>query len=277
VLTVLFWYTGLIPDLATLRDRARARWQRRFYGVLALGWRGSARQWTYQQAAYRLTAVLVLPLIVVMQSTVSLEHAVMLPPAWHVNSQPIQFIVTGLLSGLAAVLLTAVLLRRLLGLERFITDDNVSLIAKLFASCALLVAYVYLAWAFMFFLDNEDTRKAAVVRIGGDYAWAFWGSLVLMCLAPQVLWLRRVRASAWGAALVAVAANIGAWLDRYSIMIGGLEYDYLPTPANPYGPTVDEWILLAGTAGLFAAIVLLFARMLPVVSLYEARHEERSR
>ncbi|WP_230533087.1 NrfD/PsrC family molybdoenzyme membrane anchor subunit [Microvirga roseola] len=274
IMTAMLWYTGLIPDLATLRDRAATHRCRKVFGFFALGWRGSARHWAYHQTAYRIIAILMLPLILVMQSVVSLEHAVMLPPGWHQSSQPLYYIASGLAQGIAAVLLIAVLLRRLLGLERYIDDGDVQLMAKLVASSGLIIAYVYTSWILLSLLSSDAVRAATVARLNGTYAAFFWSSLVLMALVPQLLWIPRIRNSFWGTVLVALAAIVGVWLDRFSIMIGGLEKRYLPWGYDLYWPTTPEWFLLAGTAGLFTGQLLLFARYLPVVSMYETRHDE---
>jgi formate-dependent nitrite reductase membrane component NrfD len=274
VFTVLLWYTGLIPDLATLRDRAPRPRAKMAFGILALGWRGSACYWAYHRSAYRILAAMLLPLILVMQSVVSLEHAVMLPPGWHESSQPLYYIVSGLAQGLAAVLLIAVLLQRFLKLERYIGQDDIGLIAKLLAASALLVAYIYGGWIFLALLADEPTRAAALTRMTGVYAGFFWGALALMSLAPQLLWLPLIRRSAWMVAIVAVAVNLGVWLDRFSIMVAGLQKSYLPWGYALYWPSFPEWFLLFGTIGLFSGLLLLFVRFLPVISMFEARHDE---
>ena len=277
VITVVFLYIGLIPDLAALRNRARSLRWKRIFGVFALGWRGSVRHWAYHQAAYRLIAALMLPLILVMQTTVSLEHAVMLAPGWHESSQPVYYIVSGLVSGLATVLLVAVMLRRLLGLERLIRDEDVQLIAKLLAASALLVAYAYAIWLFTALLADEHSRTATVTRIAGVYAPFFWGSVALSIAVPQLLWFGQMRRSATVLVLVALAVGFGIWLDRFSLFVGGLQSGYLRSNTPLYWPTVSEFLLLVGTFALFAALVLLFARYLPVMSMFEARHVERRR
>ncbi len=274
VMTAIFWYVGLIPDLATLRDRASSLRVKQTFGLLALGWNGSSRHWAYHQAGHRILAIIILPLILVMQSVVSLEHAVMLPPAWHQSSQPLYYIVSGLTQGLATVLLVAVLLRHFLRLERLIDDIDVDLMAKLLAAAALLVAYVYVGWIFLSLLDDEIARAAALTRMFAAYGGLFWGALALMILPPQLLWFRRMRASLSAVALIALAVNLGVWLDRFSIMVGGLEKNYVPWGYALYWPTVPEWFLLFGTVGLFSALLLLFVRTLPVVSMFETRHDE---
>lgn len=274
VMSAMFWYTGLIPDLAMLRDRASGWRTKKIFGFFALGWNGSARHWVYHQAGHRILAILILPLLLVMQSVVSLEHAVMLPPGWHQSAQPLYYIVSGLVQGLASVLLMAVLLRRFLGLERYITDDDIRLMTQLLAAGALLVLYIYLGWLFFAVLADEAVRAASLERVTGRYAAFFWGALALMSIVPQLGWITAVRNSAWTIIVIAAAVNLGVWLDRFSLMVGGLEKTYLPWGYDPYWPTTPEWFLLLGTVGLFCGLFLLFVRYLPVVSMFETRHEQ---
>lgn len=274
IVTTLLWYVGLIPDLATLRDRARRPLVAKIYGVFALGWRGSMRHWSYHQRAYRLVAVLVLPLIVVMQSTVSFEFATTIAPGWHDTRLPLHFVTTGLAQGLAMVLVVAVLLRRGLRLERHIEDRDLDLLGKLVLASALASGYLYLNEAYTAFVAEPTPRAAALDRVTGDYAAITWGALVLGVLVPQFFWLKAVRHSFAGALGVGLAVNAGIWLDRFSIIVAGLQRDHLPSVWGRYAPTLAESGLLVGTLGLFAALLLLFVRYLPVISMFETRHDE---
>src|SRR5918993_2172479 len=190
IVTTLLWYTGLIPDLATMRDRARSRLVARIYGVFALGWRGSLRQWAYHQRAYRLVAVLVLPLILVMQSTVAFEFAVTLVPDWHETRMPLHFVVTGLAQGLAIVLLVGVLLQWGLRLERFIDEGDIDLLGKLVLAAGCGIAYLFATEIGMALLADPATKEATLNRFTGDYAWLSWGGVALGALAPQAFWWR---------------------------------------------------------------------------------------
>jgi Ni/Fe-hydrogenase subunit HybB-like protein len=274
IITSLLWYVGLIPDLATLRDRARATAARKAYGIAALGWRGSLREWSYHQVAYRLVAVLVLPLILLMQTTVALELAVTLVPDWHETRLPVHFVATGLAQGFSAVLAIAMLLRWGLRLDRYIDDQDVDLLGRLVLASALVSAYLYLDEVIAALLSGSVQRTATVNRIIGDYAGAYWGALLCAVVVPQLLWSRAARHSVLAATLVGVAVNAGVWLDRFSIFVGGFQRDYLPSTWRSYTPTLAEWGLLLGTIGLLAALLLLFARFLPVVSMFETRHDE---
>jgi Ni/Fe-hydrogenase subunit HybB-like protein len=274
IVTSLLWYVGLIPDLATLRDRARIKLAQRIYGVFALGWRGSIWHWAYHQRAYRLVAILVLPLILIMQSTVAFEFAVTLVPDWHETRQPLHFVATGLAQGLSIVLLVALLLRWSLRLERFIDNEDIDLLGKLVLATALVSGYLYLDEIAAALLTGEKAWEAIYYRMTGDYSGLYWTAIVYSVLIPQLFWLKLARQSVIAGVFVGVSIGVGVWFDRFSIIIGGLRTDYLPSVWRTYSPTLSETGLFLGTIGLFAALVLLFVRFLPVVSMFETRHDE---
>lgn len=277
VVTTLFWYTGLIPDLATMRDRAWARGRTlaaRLYGLGALGWRGSVAHWARHQAAYRLVAALVLPMLVSAQTIVALEFATTLVPDWHQGRVPLHVVVTGIPSGLGVVLALAVVLRETLGLHRQIDDADMDLLARLMAAAAAVCLWLYADELLAAWLEEDATRAATAARVLGPYAPFWWGGLLLTAAAPQLLWFAAVRRSGAACLLLGIGAAAGVWLDRFSLVAGGLLRDHLPRGGPLYAPTGSEWTLLAGTVGLFALGLLLFARLLPVVSMFEARHEE---
>lgn len=273
--TSLLWYIGLIPDLATLRDRAKGLFAKRIFGLFALGWRGEAAHWEMHQTAYRLVAALLLPLLILMQSIVALEFAVMLVPDWHQVRLPLNFVVTGLASGIAMVMVVAALLRGTLGLRAYITDENADLLARLVIAAGIASGLVYLNELMTALLAEPYTRSAMAGRIGGEYAGLFWGAVALTVALPQLLWLGVLRRSMFALVAVGIGVSVGVWLDRFSIVIGGLYVDYLPAMWRLYQPTFSEWAMLAGTVGLFVMGLLLFVRFLPVVSLFETRHAER--
>jgi molybdopterin-containing oxidoreductase family membrane subunit len=277
IVTGLFWYTGLIPDLATMRDRAQAKGRMlaaRLYGLAALGWRGSVVHWARHQAAYRLVAALVLPMLVSAQTVVALEFATTLVPDWHQARVPLHVVLTGVPSGLGVVLALAVVLRGTLGLHRVIDEDDMALLARLMAAASLACAALYADQLLAAWLEQETTRRAMAARILGPYAALWWGGLALTVLVPQLLWLRAVRDNALAAVAIGLGAAGGVWLDRFSLVAGGLLRDHLPRFGPLYAPSLPEWTLLAGTVGLFAFAMLVFARLLPVVSMFEIRHEE---
>ena len=272
--TTLFWYVGLIPDLALLRDRAKRKWARYFYGVLALGWRGSVAHWALHQRTHRLVAIAVIPMLFVMQSAVAFMFASTIVPGWHSTRLPLQLVVTGFESGLAAMLLVAWLLRRGLSLERHIDDFDMDLLGRLLAANALVAAWLFAGMLYFGLLGEPVARGALLQRLGGDYRALFWTGLVLTVAVPQALWWQKVRHRFSLAVGIAVLALVGIWLERLSLVIAGLNEERIGLLRASYWPTVQEWALLLGTAGLAAGLLLLFARMLPAVSLYETRHDE---
>lgn len=274
IVTSLLWYVGLIPDLATLRDRARHRTVKRIYGIFALGWRGSVIHWAYHQRAYRLVAILVLPLILIMQSTVAFEFAVTLVPDWHETRQPLHFVATGLAQGLSIVLLVAVLLRWGLRLGRFIDEGDIDLLGRLVLASALVSGYLYLDEFVSALLADGLTQVATINRMTGDDAGLYWTAIVYSVLIPQLFWLKAARQSTVAGVFVGFSIGIGIWFDRFSIIVAGLQTDYLPSIERNYSPTLVETGLFLGTIGLFAGFLLLFVRFLPVVSMFETRHDE---
>ncbi|MCW8084770.1 NrfD/PsrC family molybdoenzyme membrane anchor subunit [Sabulicella glaciei] len=274
LVTSLFWYVGLIPDLATLRDRA-ARHGRvglaRFYGLGALGWRGSVAHWHRHQAAYRMVAALVLPLLLSAQTVVALEFAVTVVADWHQARLPLHFIATGLPSGLGIVLALAVALRHGLSLREFVDRDDMDLLARLLAAAgvAALLAWLHEAGAALLQEDGA-TRAAFLVRLGGP---AWWLAVVMGGLLPQLLWWRPLRRD-FVFVPVGLLAAAGVWLDRWSLVVDGISRPRVPFPVPAYAPSGDEWALLLGSASLFALALLCFGRFLPIVSMYETRHEE---
>lgn len=274
IVTTMLWYIGLIPDLATLRDRASSPLAKRIFCILALGWRSSVRHWAFHQRSYRLVAIAVIPLVLVIQSTVAFEFAVTLVPDWHETRLPLHFVVTGLESGLALILFAAAALRGSLHLERYIDDVDMNLIGKVLLANALVAAFVYAGEIGMASLGSRTTQVEKLNRLFGDYAGLYWGALALAVLLPQALWSQRVRLNNGACILIGLGVTVGIWLDRLSIVVGGPQRDYLPSMWRTYAPTPPEWFLFFGTIGLFAALFLVFVRLLPVISMSETRHDE---
>lgn len=277
IVTGLFWYVGLIPDLAALRDRARTPRTRLFYGVLAIGWRGSARHWALQQRAHRLVAITVLPVIFVMQSAVAFMLTTMLAPGWHDTRLPLHLTVTGFATGLAATLLLAHALREGLDLHEHIDDGDIRILGQVVAAAALAGALLWVSDLSLGLLGDAAQRDALLARIAGGRGLLYWSGVALTLIAPQALWWDRVRRSAPLAIGVAAAVLAGVWLDRLSIVADGMVRDLLNAHATFYAPTLPEWLLFAGTFGVVGFWLLVFARILPVVSVYETRHDEHQK
>ncbi len=271
-ISLLFWYVGLIPDLATLRDRSRSRIGRVAYGVFALGWRGSARHWQRYDIAYVLLAGLATPLVVSVHTVVSFDFSVAQLPGWHSTIFPPYFVAGAIFSGFAMVITLAVPLRWAYGLEDFITERHLQNMAKILLATGLIVAYGYFIEAFMaWYSGNPFERYVQWNRIVGPYGWAYALCLTCNVGVPQLLWLRRVRRSALGLFVIAFFVNVGMWLERFVIVVESLHRDFLPSSWGIYWPTVWDWATLVGSFGLFLTFFFLFVRFVPMISIAEMR------
>jgi len=270
--SLLFWYVGLIPDLATLRDRARRPAAQIIYGILAMGWRGSARHWRRYQQAYLLLAGLATPLVVSVHSIVSLDFAASIVPGWHTTIFPPYFVAGAIYSGFAMVLTIAIPLRWAYGLEDLVTLRHLDNMAKVMLTSGLIVAYGYLMEAFTaWYSGNPYERYMFVNRALGDYGWCYWLLIASNIVIPQLLWLRRVRTSIPVLFAVALVINVGMWLERFVIVVVSLSRDFLPSSWGFYVPTFWDWSTFIGTIGLFAALLFVFVRLLPMISIFEMR------
>ena len=270
--SLLFWYVGLLPDLATLRDRAPTSAKQRVYGILALGWRGDGEHWRHYQKLYVLLAGLAAPLVVSVHSIVGLDFAIAILPGWHSTIFPPYFVAGAIFSGFAMVLTLVIPLRRIYGLENYITPRHLDLMAKVMLGMGWIVIYGYFAEFFSAWRTGDEfERFTAVNRLVGPYAFAFWGLFACNVLIPQLLWSSRVRA--WPVALfaIALAVNVGMWLERFVIVVTSLHRDFLPSSWGMYRPTFWDWSTFLGTGGLFLALLFLFVRFLPAIAMSEMR------
>ena len=268
----LFWYTGLIPDLATLRDRAQNRFAKVGYGIISLGWRGSARHWRRFDAAYLLLAGIATPLVVSVHTVVGFDFATSIIPGWHNTLFPPYFVAGAIYSGFAMVLTLAIPLRAAYGLQDFITDRHLDNMAKVMLATSLMVSYGYVMEVFFgFYSANTYEEYLTVNRMVGPYAPAFWALILCNTLTPQLLWFRKIRLSPVLLWCIAIVANIGMWLERFVIVITSLHRDYLPSSWDMYYPTFWDWSTFIGTIGVFLFLLFLFIRFLPVISIFEMR------
>src|SRR5689334_20370802 len=278
--SLLFWFLGLIPDLATLRDRARGRIPRFIYGMLAMGWRGSAIHWHRYEMAYLLLAGLATPLVVSVHTVVSFDFAVGLVPGWHSTIFPPYFVAGAIYSGFAMVLTIAIPLRKLYGLEDFITMHHLRNMGIVMLATGLIVAYGYLMETFMSWYSGDIYEKYMMMnRMFGPYGWMYWILVLFNIVIPQALWVRRILESPVILFLIAISVNIGMWLERYVIVVVSLSRDFLPSAWGMYSGTIVDYSVFAGTIGLFLALMFLFIRFLPMISIFEMRglvHEERA-
>jgi Ni/Fe-hydrogenase subunit HybB-like protein len=268
----LFWFIGLIPDLATLRDRSQSRTGRIVYGILAMGWRGSALHWHRYEMAYLLLAGLATPLVVSVHTVVSLDFAVSVLPGWHTTIFPPYFVAGAIYSGFAMVLTLAIPLRAAYGLQDFITMRHLDNMAKILLATGLIVAYGYMMEAFAaWYSGNIYEEQMMQNRVAGPYAPFYWALLVCNGLVPHALWSKRIRSNVIVLFIIAIIVNIGMWLERFVIVITSLQQDYLPSSWGMYAPTFWDFATFFGTIGLFFALMFLFIRFLPMISIFEMR------
>jgi Ni/Fe-hydrogenase subunit HybB-like protein len=270
--SLIFWYVGLLPDLATMRDTARATWVRHIAGFFSLGWRGAAKHWQRHQMVYLLLAGLATPLVVSVHSIVSLDFSVSIVPGWHSTIFPPYFVAGAIFSGFAMVFTIAIPLRRAYGLHDLITDRHLDAMAKIMLVSGLIVDYGYImefftAW---FSADRYETYMA-YNRVFGAYWPAFLIMMLGNVVATQCLWFRKVRRSPLALFFLSLLINAGMWSERYVIVIQSLHRDYMPSAWGMYHGTVWDWTLLIGSLGWFTLLVVLFAKFVPMISIYELR------
>jgi molybdopterin-containing oxidoreductase family membrane subunit len=272
LVSLMFWFVGLIPDLATLRDRSQSRLGRLVYGVLAMGWRGSALHWHRYETAYLLLAGLATPLVISVHTVVSFDFTIALMPGWHSTIFPPYFVAGAIFSGFAMVLTLAIPIRALYGLEDFITLRHLQNMAKVLLATGLMVAYGYGIEVFMAWYSGNPFEKYVMLnRMFGPYAVMYWALIACNVLVPQLLWSRRLRSNVLVLFGIALTVNVGMWLERYVIVVTTLHRDFLPSSWGMYSGTIWDWSLFVGTIGLFLALLFLFIRFLPMISIFEMR------
>jgi Ni/Fe-hydrogenase subunit HybB-like protein len=270
--SLMFWFVGLIPDLATLRDRSPSRAGRVVYGMLAMGWRGSARHWHRYEIAYLLLAGLATPLVVSVHTVVSFDFAIAIVPGWHTTIFPPYFVAGAIYSGFAMVLTLAIPIRAIYGLEDFITMRHLQNMAKVMLVTGLIVAYGYLVEAFIaWYSGDRFERFVPLNRATGPYALFYWALILCNIVIPQALWFKRVRTSVLALFVIALIINVGMWLERFIIVVTSLHRDFLTSSWGMYSPTFWDWATFVGSIGLFLALLFLFLRFLPMISIAEMR------
>jgi len=268
----LFWFVGLIPDLATLRDRSQSRAGRVIYGMLAMGWRGSAIHWHRYETAYLLLAGLATPLVVSVHTVISFDFAISILPGWHTTIFPPYFVAGAIYSGFAMVLTLAIPIRAVYHLEDFITMRHLQNMAKVMLVTGLIVAYGYTVEAFIaWYSGNQYEGFMLWNRMTGPYAPFYWALIACNVVTPQLLWFRRVRSSVPALFVMSLVVNVGMWLERFVIVITSLHRDFLPSSWGMYAPTFWDWATYIGTIGLFVSLLFLFLRFLPMISIFEMR------
>jgi Ni/Fe-hydrogenase subunit HybB-like protein len=270
--SLLFWFVGLIPDLATLRDRSDNRWLRMIYGILAMGWRGSARHWARYETAYLLLAGLATPLVLSVHTVVSFDFAVGIVPGWHTTIFPPYFVAGAIYSGFAMVLMLSIPIRKFYGLEDFITERHLQNSAKVMLATGLIVAYGYGIEAFMgWYSGNRYDSFLLWNRLHGPYSFFYYLLLTCNIFVPQVLWIKKLRSSPTWLFLISGVILVGMWLERFIIVVVSLQRDFLTSSWGMYYPTLWDLMTFVGTIGFFLACMFLFLRLLPSISIFEMR------
>jgi molybdopterin-containing oxidoreductase family membrane subunit len=271
--SALFWFVGLIPDLATFRDKTVNPVLKRLFGLMAMGWRGSAFHWARYEKAYLLLAGLSTPLVLSVHTVVSFDFAVSVLPGWHATIFPPYFVAGAIYAGFAMVLTLAIPLRAMFKLQDFITMHHLENMAKVTLVTGLIVVYGYLSEAFFgWYSANEYERFMLKNRVYyGPYAWSYWVLLLCNFLVPQILWSKRLRRNVVALFTVAMFVNVGMWLERFVIIVTSLHRDFVPSSWDMYYPTIWDFMTLFGTIGLFTTLMFLFVRVLPLISIFEMR------
>ena len=271
-ISLVFWYVGMIPDFATLRDRSGAGIRKTLYGIASLGWNGSLRTWSRYETLSTVLAALATPLVISVHSIVSMDFAVSILPGWHTTLFPPYFVAGAVYSGFGMVLTLLILTRSLMHLETYITIRHLEAMAKVTLLTGSIVGFSYLTEFFTAWLNGTLYEQATFYyRATGPYAWCFWTMVACNAVAPQVLWLRRVRTSVAALFVLSILVNIGMWLERFVIIVTSLHRSYLPSTWVMYRPTIIEVGTLIGSFGLFFTCFLLFIRLLPMIAMWEIK------
>jgi molybdopterin-containing oxidoreductase family membrane subunit len=271
-ISLVFWYLGLVPDLATMRDRARSKFRRALYRLLSLGWNGSHRTWSRYEAVYTVMAALATPLVLSVHSIVSFDFATSLLPGWHSTIFPPYFVAGAIFSGFAMVMTLMILVRWAMRLESYITIQHFDNMCKVTLLTGSIVGLAYLTeWFIGYYSGNPHERYMIVNRALGPYAWAFWTMVICNMLVPQLFWFRRARTSIPIIFALSILVNVGMWFERFVIIVTSLHRDYLPSSWAIYTPTLTEITILLGSFGLFFTAFLIFLRLFPLISINEVK------
>ena len=271
-ISFVFWFVGMIPDLATLRDRTDKAWKRKLYSLLSFGWDGSRRTWTRYEMLGLILAGLATPLVVSVHSIVSMDFATSVIPGWHATIFPPYFVAGAIFSGFGMVMFLLILTRKVMALERYITLRHLEAMAKILLLTGSMVGFCYLTELFIAWYGGNPFERAAFWnRATGPYAWAYWTMVTCNLFVPQILWSKRLRTSVPVLFVVSLLVNVGMWFERFVIIVTSLHRDFLPSSWWMYKPTIIEVGILIGSFGLFFTLFLLFVRFLPVVAMWEVK------
>ena len=270
--SALFWYVGLVPDLATLRDRAKTRIRKIVFGLLSLGWRGGNRQWRHYEVAYLMLAGLATPLVLSVHSIVSTDFATSLIPGWHTTIFPPYFVAGAIFSGFGMVMTLALIARKIFHLENLITIGHLEKMNKIMLVTGSMVGYAYIMEFFIaWYSGNIYEAFTFVNRAFGPYAWAYWIMFLCNVITPQMFWFKKVRRSIPWMFVLSIFVNIGMWFERFVITVSSLSRDFLPSSWDYFTPTFWDIMTFLGSFGLFFTLFLLFLRFLPMISMAEVK------
>ena len=272
-ISLVFWYLGLLPDVATARDRAKpGSWRKKFYTVLSLGWNGSNRTWSRYETVYGILAALATPLVLSVHSIVSFDFATSLVPGWHSTIFPPYFVAGAVFSGFAMVMTLMIVVRKVMHLENYITLDHFEKMCKVTLLTGSIVGLAYITELFIgFYSGNPNEIFMIINRVMGPYAWGYWIMFSCNALVPQLFWFKRLRRSIPLIFVLTIFINIGMWFERFVIIMVSLHRDYLPSSWTFYVPSMVEVGLLLGSFGLFFTAFLIFLRLFPVIAVSEVK------
>ncbi|MEM9290904.1 MAG: NrfD/PsrC family molybdoenzyme membrane anchor subunit [Acidobacteriota bacterium] len=271
-ISLLFWYVGLIPDLATMRDMAKNKVVKTIYGMFAMGWRGSAAHWHNYESAYLLLAGVSTPLVLSVHTVVSFDFAVAQVFGWHATIFPPYFVAGAIYAGFAMVLLLAIPIRKVFHLEDYITIKHLENMGKITLATGMIVSYGYFVEVFIgFYSGNQYEEFMILNRITGPYREEWFALIFCNAIAPQVFWFKKLRRSPLVLFIVSIIVSIGMWLERFIIVVTSLHRDFLPSSWGLYEGTFWDWSLYIGTFGLFLSLFFLFIRFVPMINIFEMR------
>jgi Ni/Fe-hydrogenase subunit HybB-like protein len=270
--SAMFWYVGMVPDLATFRDRATTPARRLIFGILSLGWRGSARHWKHYEMAYLLLAGLSTPLVLSVHTIVSFDFAVSVMPGWHTTIFPPYFVAGAIFSGFAMVVTLMVIARQVFGLQQLVTMKHLENMNKVMLATGSIVGFAYATEFFIaWYSGNQYERFVFLNRAFGPYWWAYWTMVSCNVLIPQLFWFKRVRTSIPAMFVISILINVGMWFERFVIIVTSLHRDFLPGSWGYFKPTWVDMLTFTGSFGLFLTLFLLFVRFLPMISMAEVK------
>ena len=270
--SLVFWYIGLIPDFAVMRDRTTAKIKKTIYSIFSLGWRNSHRNWQHYEKAYMLLAGFATPLVLSVHTIVSFDFAVSIVPGWHTTIFPPYFVAGAIFSGFAMVVTVLIFVRKIFDLEKIITLNHLEKMTKVILATGLMVGYAYGMEFFIAWYSGVQVEQFVFInRAFGPYAWAYWIMVSCNVIIPQLFWIKKIRRSIPAMLVIVILVNVGMWFERFVITVTSLHRDFLPSSWGYYTPTIYDIGILLGSFGLFFTLVILFTKALPVVSISEIK------